>query len=72
MQSAHYLRRFDVHAACGAHPTVIDCFASLAMTYNARICHCKERSDEAISTLGIGEGFTLLAMTLSQKLQVQH
>jgi len=29
--------------------STIDCFASLAMTWRTRVCHCEQRSDEAIS-----------------------
>ena len=29
--------------------STIDCFASLAMTWRTRVCHCERRSDEAIS-----------------------
>ncbi len=33
-----------------ADRATVDCFATLAMTYNTCLCHCEERSDEAISS----------------------
>jgi len=59
----HRPRDFATNGSAGAapllprliNPGTIDCFASLAMTQSTRICHCEERSDEAISSRTVGD-----------------